>query len=144
MWSRQFKLNSYVVRYFHFYNITNSDGINKQIWKKNWNTLTMKYLCSIHLNIFSHFWISVCIVWHKSVMLDKKMILKALVSEKILNWHSLSLCAHLCVHFYRLSKLRQPIQRKTSQSSALRLSQFKFFHILQIKNKYVIFYSTKI
>jgi hypothetical protein len=57
--------------------------------------------------------------------------LKAYVSKKILNWHSLSLglSADLCIFFYCLGELRQGSQRKIIQSSALRLnlrlSQFK-------------------
>ena len=47
---------------------------------------------------------------------------KAYVSEKILNWHSLSLSADLCIHFHCLRRLRQASQRKLIQSSALRLT----------------------
>ena len=47
--------------------------------------------------------------------------LKAYVSEEILNWHSLSLSADLCINFYCLSRLRQASQRKMIQSSALRI-----------------------
>jgi hypothetical protein len=52
---------------------------------------------------------------------------KAYVSEEILNWHSRSLSADICIHFYCLSWLRQASQRKMIQSSflRLRLSQFK-------------------
>ena len=48
-------------------------------------------------------------------------LLKAYVSEEILNWHCLSLNADLCIHFYWLSRLRQASYRKKIQSSALTL-----------------------
>ena len=59
------------------------------------------------------------------------MVLKANVSQEILNWHSLrhSHSAEICIHFYCLSWLRQARQRKMIQNSALwlclRLCQFK-------------------
>ena len=49
-------------------------------------------------------------------------LLKAYLSEEILNWLSLSLSAELCIHFYSLSQLRQASQRKMIQCLALRLS----------------------
>ena len=61
----------------------------------------------------------------------KNGCLKAYVSAKILNWHSLrhSHSAEICIHFYCLSWLRQARQRKMIQKSALwlclRLCQFK-------------------
>ena len=47
--------------------------------------------------------------------------LKAYTSDEILNWHSLSVSADICIHFYCLSRLKQASQRKMIQSSALRL-----------------------
>ena len=57
--------------------------------------------------------------------------LKANISQKILNWHSLrhSHSAEICIHFYCLSWLKQARQIKMLQNSALwlclRLCQFK-------------------
>ena len=61
----------------------------------------------------------------------KLWVLKANVSQEILNWQSLrhSHSADICIHFYCISWLTQARQRKMIQSSALwlclRLCQFK-------------------
>ena len=61
----------------------------------------------------------------------RRTTLKAHVSQKILNWHSLwhSHSAEICILFYCLSWLRQARQRKMIQNSALwlclRLCHFK-------------------
>ena len=81
-----------------------------QTWEMNYSTgaSALKYECSIR--------------WE----------LKAYVSEEILNWYrlSLSLSADLCIHFYCLSQLRQAVQRKVIQTSAL----FKTKTIKSVQN----------
>ena len=70
--------------------------------------------------------------------------LKANVSQKILNWHSLrhSHSAEICIHFYCLSWLRQARQRKMIQSSALwlclGLCQFKISWDTEALRSYLI------
>ena len=121
MWSWRFRLNSYIVRYSHFNIITIS-----VIWNKNkpkhFNTeIIMSYIFEQSFPISK----SLFVMPDTTLACWIKIILKSHVSEEILNWHSLSLSADLCIHFNLISQLRQPIQRKMSQSSALRLSQFK-------------------
>ena len=60
--------------------------------------------------------------------LEGPWILKAFVSNEILNWHCLSLSpnADLCFHLYWLSRMGQASHRKIIQSSALRLRLRRF------------------